>query len=103
MMRLEMIAASLDEFSKYLGSEMDRPLLNKTGITGRFDFHMEFEADDATPGLLPGGADLGSAPPVAFSNDRAGPSIFTAVQQKLGLKLARSSTSNRRAKNRGMP
>jgi uncharacterized protein (TIGR03435 family) len=57
--RLEMIAASLDEFSKYLGAGMDRPLIDKTGIPGRFDFHIEFAPDETTPGLLPHDDELG--------------------------------------------
>lgn len=63
-------ATSLDDFARiYLGD--GRPVINKTGIPGRFDFHIEFSPDDATP---PG------EPP-------AGPTIFTALEQQLGLKL----------------
>lgn len=44
-----------------------RPVYDKTGIVGEFDFTFEYAPDD---------------------NDSAGrPSIFTAIQQKLGLKL----------------
>jgi len=85
--RLEMIAASLAELSDYLGGVMDRPLIDKTGITGRFDFHLEFAPDETTPRLLHGGDDLDAASPAAFADDSAGPSVFTAVQQRLGLKL----------------
>jgi uncharacterized protein (TIGR03435 family) len=65
---------TLDEFSgvmlasSALGFKFDRPLINRTGIAGRFDFHLEFAIDD----LLV---------------DAAGPSIFTAVQQQLGLRI----------------
>lgn len=54
---------------------MDRLVVDKTGVTGKFDFHLEFAADQATPGL------------VAEAGDPGGPSIFTAVQEQLGLKL----------------
>jgi uncharacterized protein (TIGR03435 family) len=69
---------TLDEFSGLVltasafGFKLDRPLVNKTGVTGRFDFHLEFAIDDVQ-GVSSSGA--------------AGPSIFTAVQQQLGLKL----------------
>lgn len=35
---------TLDDFSKQLLVVLDHPVINKTGITGRFDIHMEFFA-----------------------------------------------------------
>jgi uncharacterized protein (TIGR03435 family) len=46
-----------------------RPVINKTGITGQFDIHLEFTPDRNS-----------DAP-------NAGPSIFTAIEEQLGLKL----------------
>ena len=54
---------------------MDRPVINRTGIAGRFEFHLEFGVDLATPGWGP--------PP----DDATGPSILTAIQSQVGLKL----------------
>ncbi len=67
---------SLDDFSKVLlRGNLDRPVIDKTGIAGLFDFHLEFAPDQSTPGFKK-------------SDDPAGgPSIFTAVQEQLGLKL----------------
>ncbi len=31
---------------------LDRPVIDKTGITGRFDFRLEFAIDQTTPGPL---------------------------------------------------
>jgi uncharacterized protein (TIGR03435 family) len=64
--------STLLEFSKLISLAMDRPVVDKTGLTERFDIHMEFAADGATP-KVGGAAD--------------GPSIFTAIQEQLGLKL----------------
>jgi uncharacterized protein (TIGR03435 family) len=78
-------AVSLDEFAKRLGGRLDRPVIDRTGITGLFDFHLEFAPDEATPGLrgpLPDGGD-----PNRPSDQTGGQSIFTALQQQLGLKL----------------
>jgi uncharacterized protein (TIGR03435 family) len=77
-MNVELPGVSLDEWSKYLGGLLDRPVIDKTGITGLFDFHMEFVLDESTPGVR-----------LTFpaSDDPPGPSIFTAVQEQLGLKL----------------
>jgi uncharacterized protein (TIGR03435 family) len=71
---LEAIGMSIDEFLKYKFPRLDRPVVNKTGITGRFDFHLEFALDEITGGG-------------ATAAETVGPSIFTALEQQLGLKL----------------
>jgi bla regulator protein blaR1 len=62
-----------------------QPVVDKTGLEGPFDFTLEWSKDGipATPGpVAPGPAgDDANAPPAQ------GPSIFTAVQEQLGLKL----------------
>lgn len=81
---------SLKEFSQYisrgpLGPQLDRPVIDKTGIDGIFDFHLEFAPDQNTPGFL-----LQLRRPVQNgvpSDEPVGPSIFTALQEQLGLKL----------------
>ncbi len=66
----------VDDFSRiFLNGALDRPVIDKTGITGRFDFHLEYAPDEATP-FLP-----------AAPDPAGGPSIFTALQEQLGLKL----------------
>ena len=53
-----------------------RPVIDKTGIAGLFDFHLVFARDESAPG---GGADT-------VAPDPGGPSIFAALKD-LGLKL----------------
>ncbi len=66
----------LDDFTKVLlRGNLDRPVIDKTGINGLFDFHLEFAPDQSTPGFKQSDEAAG------------GPSIFTAVQEQLGLKL----------------
>jgi uncharacterized protein (TIGR03435 family) len=77
-MTLDVHAMSIADFAGSLG--LDRPVLDKTGVAGIFDFHLEFVLDGATPGNP-----FGTHEPTP-SGDGAGPSIFTAIQ-KLGLKL----------------
>jgi bla regulator protein blaR1 len=81
--RLDAEGMTLDEFSRFISFGLDRPVLDKTGIAGRFLFHLEFAPDEAlTPSLRNGGD---AAPPTV---DPAGaPSLFTAIQEQLGLKL----------------
>ena len=74
---METTGVSLDEIARGVLSLMERPVINRTGIEGRFDLRLEFAPDESTPGMrLPPSDD----PPGA-------PSVFQAIQQQLGLKL----------------
>jgi len=73
---------SMTMLSNQLSNRLGRNVLDKTGLTGNYDFTLEF-TPEGMQGMGPreGGAD--APPPV----DSPGPSIFTAVQEQLGLKL----------------
>jgi uncharacterized protein (TIGR03435 family) len=55
-----------------------RPIVDRTGLTGLYDLELTW-----TPDTPPAGRD--GAPPPGF--DPNGPSLFTAVQEQLGLRL----------------
>lgn len=57
-----------------------RIVVDRTGLTGNFDIDLTFTPDRMPQGPLPPGVQL---PPI----DPNGPSLFTAVQEQLGLKL----------------
>jgi uncharacterized protein (TIGR03435 family) len=62
-----------------------RLVLDKTGLTGAYEIHLEFTADNPLPG--PGGrGGTGDGYPSSDA-DAAGPSLFTALQEQLGLRL----------------
>jgi uncharacterized protein (TIGR03435 family) len=75
---------TLAQFVATLSDLARRPVIDKTGLTGLYDFALKFApetAGSAGPfGLLPPGA-----PPTAIDPDA--PNLFTAVQEQLGLKL----------------
>ncbi len=75
-------AMGVDEFSKFLQLMLDRPVIDKTGIAGRFDFRVEFAPDDMTSRFATG-------TPGARSLDSTGggPVLREAIQEQLGLKL----------------
>ncbi len=56
---------------------MDRPVLDKTGLTGMFDVAIEF-----TPQL-----DASSPPGANSHRDLTGPTLLEALRDQLGLKL----------------
>jgi uncharacterized protein (TIGR03435 family) len=72
--------------SRQLGGGLDAPVVDKTGLTGLFDVHLELAPDEVSTGVGVGGAQSGSA----TAHADFGSSIITAVQQQLGLKLSRT-------------
>ena len=79
-------AATTGTLAKTLSDQIGRTVIDKTGLTGEFDFKLEWTPDPGqmnsmTPPPGPPGA------PQANPPDVSGPSLFTAVQEQLGLKL----------------
>jgi uncharacterized protein (TIGR03435 family) len=58
-----------------LKTSAGRPIVDKTGLTGRYDFTLAFTID--RPG----------APPSADDDPSVAPDLFTAIQQQVGLQL----------------
>ena len=71
--------------ARVLSGQLGRTVTDKTGLTGNYDFTLQWTPDDATP-PMPGGAD-GGPPHNETGTDAVGPSLFTALQEQLGLKL----------------
>jgi uncharacterized protein (TIGR03435 family) len=65
----------MDDIRNILEGPAGRYIVDKTGITGHYDFELHWTPDN-TP---------------ADSPLAGGPSIFTAVQEQLGLKLESST------------
>jgi uncharacterized protein (TIGR03435 family) len=70
--------AALSQVASSLSMFVGRVVLDRTGLTGAFDINLTWTPDQM-PQRPPGAPDL----PI----DPNGPSIFTAVQEQLGLKL----------------
>jgi uncharacterized protein (TIGR03435 family) len=71
----------MSQFTALLQNSMDRPVVDQTGLSERYDFTLNFKPDPAQAALLGGPA----AP--AGDNSDAALDIFAAFQQQLGLKL----------------
>jgi uncharacterized protein (TIGR03435 family) len=73
--------ASMADFSGLMQSAvLDRPVVDQTGLTGRFDFTLTWTPDEFQFG------GMGIKVPPA-STDGAAPDLFTAMQGQLGLRL----------------
>ena len=61
-------------------------IVDKTGLTAKYDFTLKWTPDQGTPKFK--GAD-GSVQPAGPLADSFGPSLFTAMEEQLGLRLER--------------
>jgi uncharacterized protein (TIGR03435 family) len=62
---------TMQHFADVLGSQLHAPVLDRSGLAGSFDFSFSLDMGDVPAGVTP---DLT-------------PSLFTALQEQLGLKL----------------
>ena len=66
-------AISFEQFAMLLSRTIRRPVVDRTNLTGPYDFDLTFQPESLAPSPIQAPADA--------------PSIFTAVQEQLGLKL----------------
>ena len=71
-------AQPLSRLTAQLGNVLQIPVIDKTGLTGKYDFSIEFKMDLRALGVQPSETDNAPDP---------GPDLATAVEQQLGLKL----------------
>jgi uncharacterized protein (TIGR03435 family) len=77
-MTIAALAQSLSGFA-------NRIVVDKTGLAGNYDFQLTYTPEGrGFPGLPAGAPPIGAEPPPADPN---GASLFTALQEQLGLKL----------------
>ena len=63
----------MKQLAQYLAPLLEREVVDQTGLEGMFDFDLDFRPDSSSASSDP-----------ALAN---APSIFTALQEQLGLKL----------------
>ena len=73
-------AYTMPQLALHLSELLNRPVLDATEVTGKFDFKLEWTPDDVQAKPLSGDQHSASA-------QDSGPSIFAALQEQLGLKL----------------
>jgi uncharacterized protein (TIGR03435 family) len=92
---------TISNFADMLSNQFDRPVVDQTGLKGKYDFKLRYDPSSMPgrrgmgmfmmagppPGGMPGGGgDGGRRGPDAQEREPA-PNIFAAVQEQLGLKL----------------
>lgn len=74
---------SMKRFAEALSTALGSIVVDQTGVEGKYDVSFQWTPDSSEPRMSKSGEPL-PAPP---SDAVPGPSIFTALQEKLGLKL----------------
>jgi uncharacterized protein (TIGR03435 family) len=62
--------ASMPDLAEILQFRVDRPVLDQTGLKGRYDFQLQWSTDEAQT-----------------TQPDAPPGLFTAIQEQIGLRL----------------
>jgi len=89
--RLAAKGFTMSDLAARLGGWVPHPILDKTGLTGRFDFVLEFTPDTSHIALpTPGGP---PAAPPAESAAEPGSNAASAVEKQLGLKLTEAKAT----------
>jgi uncharacterized protein (TIGR03435 family) len=88
MMGIGNIAAggvTMAQLASSLSARVGRVVVDRTGLTGFFEFNLDFTPDQLPQGAAPppGAPTIVNGAPI----DPNGPSIYTAIQEQLGLKL----------------
>jgi uncharacterized protein (TIGR03435 family) len=81
LVTLKVTNASMGDFILEMQEVLDKPIVDQTGLTGKFDFTLRWAPDESQLSAM----GMHVSPP-ADSQD-APPGLFTAIQEQLGLKL----------------
>jgi bla regulator protein BlaR1 len=81
--RSQGFAAPMEMLAQVLSNIVGRPVLDKTGLAGKYDFVLEWMPDVGADARAQGFGDGITSPAPA----PGGPTIFTALQEQLGLRL----------------
>jgi uncharacterized protein (TIGR03435 family) len=84
-------AVPMTSLTNMLSQQLHRTVLDKTGLTGKYDLELTWTPDQGADPMFKGPDGLPQRADAA--PDSSGPSIFTALQEQLGLKLLSSKGS----------
>ena len=81
--------ASMQELAERLADQLGRPVVDQTGLTGKYEFELYFSMEGLEMPPPPPGARMAPPPGAveAPSDGESRPTLQTAVQEQLGLRL----------------
>lgn len=85
---LHVTNANMQDFAQLMqGAVLDRPVVDQTNLTGRWNFNLKWTADESQF------SGLGVKVPKPTDAADAPPPLFTAIQEEIGLKLDATRTA----------
>lgn len=80
-------AVPLANLVRFLSFQFHSPVIDKTGLTGKYDIDLKWAPDEMEGSMprSPDNGEPGASNPASTAT--AGPSLFTALEEQLGLKL----------------
>ena len=76
---------NMTDFATWMQSGvMDKPVIDQTGLTDRYDFTLKWTPDESQFAQFRG---VGAVPPPPSDDPNAPPTLYTALQEQLGLKM----------------
>jgi len=82
--KIEGAGIQLSALANVLSMQLGRIVLDKTGLKGYYEFTLKWTPEEGEGPMFKG---AGGPPGDTAPSESAGPTIFTAVQEQLGLKL----------------
>ena len=93
--KMTAVGITMASLKDMLSRQLGQPVVDKTGLTGKYGFRLEYAADGMMGPPLPMPMQMragASSGPVDGLSDASGPTIFRALQDQLGLKLEAGKT-----------
>ena len=82
---------TVQNFADMLARFVGKPIIDQTGITGNYDIDLEFKPEEGSSFMrgmpMPMPRPDGAGPGAPAEGTETGASIYTAIQDQLGLKL----------------
>jgi uncharacterized protein (TIGR03435 family) len=82
-------AQTFPELATLLGNQLNKPVVDKTSLTGKYDIQVEYTPDPSGMPIPPPGAGLEAGRARSADNaSEPGSNLASAIEQQLGLRLA---------------
>jgi uncharacterized protein (TIGR03435 family) len=76
---------NMADFASWMQSGvMDKPVVDQTGLTDKYDFHLKWTPDESQFAQFRG---AGVTVPPSTDDPNAPPSLYTAIQEQIGIKI----------------
>jgi len=87
-MQIDVRGSTMTQFAQRLSQLADRTVVDQTGIAGQFNFHLEYAPEPGMFGGHEGNAGNATNPGNPLPSAEAGPDLFVALREQIGLKLS---------------